>query len=104
MRAFVEGNWKIRLPQAVDPGPILSLLTISFDLHTKSGGGVCSYGQLSEVQMLRDLDLELKWSQGHIKVHSTCRTSSMPNHVTVASRSMEIWAFEYREISTFGAV
>jgi len=30
----------------------------------------------------------------------TCRTTSMPNHVTVASRSTEIWPFEFREIST----
>jgi len=104
VRAFVEGNWKIRLPQAVDPGPILSLLTISFDLHTKSGGGVCSYGQLSEVQMLRDLDLELGSGQGHINIHNTCRTTCTPNRVTVASRTTEIWPFECREISTLDEV
>ena len=65
---------------------------------------MCSYGQLSEVEMLRDLDLDLGWGQGHINIHSTCRTSSLPNHVTVASRSTEIWPFECREISTFGEV
>jgi len=27
---------------------------------------MCSYGQLSEVQMVRDLDLE--WGQGHINI------------------------------------
>ena len=39
--------------------------------------------------------------EGHINIHSTCRTSSQPNHVTVASRIIEIWPFEFREISTF---
>ena len=35
---------------------------------------MCSYGQLSEVQMLRDLDLES--GQGQVNIHSTCRTSA----------------------------
>jgi len=65
---------------------------------------MCSYGQLSEVQMLRDLDLDLGSRQGHINIHSTCRTTSMPNRVTVASRNTEIWSFEFREISTLGKV
>ena len=47
---------------------------------------MCSYGQLSEVQMLCDLDLGS--GQGHTNIHSTCRTTSVPNHVTVASRSI----------------
>jgi len=59
---------------------------------------MCSYGQLPEVQMLRDLDIGR--GQGHINIHSTCRTSSQPNHVTVASRIIEIWPFEFREMST----
>jgi len=46
-------------------------------------------------------DLDQKSSQGHINIHSTCRTSTMPNHVTVASRTTEIWPFEFCEISTF---
>ena len=57
---------------------------------------MCIYGQLSEVQMVRDLDLG--WAQGHIHVHSTCSTSSLPNHVTVAKGTTEIWLFEYGEI------
>jgi len=61
-----------------------------------------SYGQLSEVQMLRNLDLGS--DQGHINVHSTSTTISLPNRVTVASRATEIWRFEFREISTFGKV
>ena len=63
---------------------------------------VCSYGQFSEVQMVHDLDLRL--GQGHTNIHSTCSTTSMPNHVTIASRNTEIWPFEFREISTFGEV
>jgi len=51
---------------------------------------VCSYGQLSEVQMVRDLDLG--WGQGHISIHSMCRTTSVPKDVTVASRTTEISA------------
>jgi len=34
-------------------------------------------------------------------MHNTCRTTSMPNHLSVASRITEIWPFEFREISTF---
>ena len=67
---------------------------------------MCSYGQFSEVQMLSDLDLDLGLGsgQGHINVRNTCKTTSAPNHVTVASRSTEIWPFEFREISTFGEI
>jgi len=61
---------------------------ISFELHAKPAEEtdleMCSYGQLSEVQMLRDLDLDLGSDQGQINVHSTSSTISMPNHVTVA--------------------
>ena len=63
---------------------------------------MCSYGQLSEVQKVRDLDLGS--DQGHINIHSTCRTTSMPNHVTVASRITKICPFEFREMSTLEEV
>jgi len=65
---------------------------------------MCSYGQLSEVQMVRDLDLDLGLRQGHINIYSTCRTTSVPTYVTVALRNTEIWPFEFREISTIGEV
>ena len=88
------------------PGPILWLQTISFELRAKVAEEIdlemCSYGQLSEVQMLHDLDLDL--GQSHFNIHSTCRSSHLPNHVTVASCTTEIWPFEFREISTFGEV
>jgi len=48
--------------------------------------------------MLRDLDLG--WGKSHINIQST----SLPNHVTVASGSTEIWPFEFREISTLDEV
>ena len=62
------------------------------------------YGQLSEVQMVRDLDLDLGSGQGHINIHSTRRTTCRPNHVTVALRSTEIWPFEFRQISILDEV
>jgi len=65
---------------------------------------MCIYVQLSEVQTVRDLDLDLGSGQGHINIHSTSRNTSLPNHVTVASRSTEIWPFEFREISTLDEV
>ena len=76
--------------------------TISFELHAKVAEEIdlemCSYGQLRDVQMLCDLDL------GSGQGHSILRTSTMPNRVTVASRTTEIWPFEYREISTLDEV
>ena len=55
------------------------------------------------------LTLTLDWvkviqGEGHISMHNTCSTTSMPNHVTVASCSTEVWPFEFPEISTFGEV
>jgi len=92
------------------PGPILSPSSISFELHAKVAEEIdlekCSYGQLSEVQMVCDLDLDLDLGsgQGHVNIYSTCRTTCIPNHVTVASRTTEIWPFEFRQISTLDEV
>jgi len=100
---FRRRKFENRSPKNCRPGPILSTSTINFELHAKLAQGIdlemCSYGQLSEVQMLRDLDLGS--GQGHINIHSTCRTTSVPKHVTVASCITEIWPFEFREISKF---
>ena len=96
-------NWA---PTGCRPGPILSPPTISFELQAKVADEidveVCSYGQLSEVQMVSDLDPGS--GQGHVNIHSTCRATRTPNHVIVALRSTKIWPFEFREISTFGEV
>ena len=89
---------------------MLSPATISFELHAKvaveTDQEMCSYGQLSEVQMVRDLDLDCGSGQDHINIHSTCMTSILPNHVTVTSRTTgtEIWPFEFGEISTLDDV
>jgi len=81
---------------------------MSFELYAKMAEEIdlemCSYGQFSEVHMLRDLDLDLGLGQGDANIHSSCRTTSTPNHVTVASRTTKIWPFEFREKSSFGEV
>ena len=106
--SFPGRKFENRAPTSCRPGPVLSKSTVTFELHAKVAEEIdvelCSYGQLSEVQMLRDLDLDLGVSHGHIIIYSTCRTSSVPNHVTVASRTIEIRPLEYREIWTYGAV
>jgi len=93
-------------PKSCRPGPILLMSTISFELHAKVAEEIdlemCSYGQFSEVQMVRDLDLGS--GQGHVNIYSTCRTTCTPNHVTVASSITEIWPFEFRQISTLDEV
>jgi len=95
-------------PTSCRPGTIVSLSTIRFELHAKTAEEInlemCSYEQLSEVQMLRDLDLDIGSSQGHVNIYSICRTTHMPNHVTVASRTTEIWPFEFCQISTLDKV
>jgi len=91
-----------RAPTSCSRGCILSPPTISFELHAKVAEEIDL--ELSEVQMLRDLDLEVGSDKGRISIHSTSRTMSLPNHVTIALRTTEIWPFEFREISTFGEV
>jgi len=54
--------------------------------------------------MLRDLELDLGSGQGDMSIHGTCNTAILLNRVTVASRSTEIWPFEFREIWTQGEV
>jgi len=105
---FPRRKFKNRPPTSCRPGPILSISTISFELHTKVAEEIYLemyiYGHLSEVQMVRDFDHDLGSGQGHINIHNTCRTTSMPKRVTVASRTMEIRPVEFREISTNGEV
>jgi len=65
------------------PGPMLSPPTISVELHANVAEEIdlemCSYRQLSEVQMLRDVDLDHGPGQGHINIHSALRsTTSLP--------------------------
>jgi len=103
---FRRWKFKNRAPASCSPGHMLWPPTISFELHAEMAEEIdlemCSYGQLSEVQMLRDLDLGS--GQGHVNIHITCRTTSVLNHVTVVSRITEIWPFEFRQISTLDKV
>jgi len=98
--SFPRWKFKNRALTSCSPGPILWPPTISFELHAEMAEEIdlemCSYEQLSEVEMLRDLDLGS--GQGHVNMHSTCRTTGMLNHVTVVSRTSEIWPFEFRQI------
>ena len=57
-----------------------------------------------EIQKPCVLDLDLGSGQGHINIHNTHRTTSMANHMTVASRTAEMSPLEFREISTFWEV
>jgi len=104
---FLERNSKIGLRQAVDQVPYYQV-NRQFWAPRESGGGDRPRNvQLWAIvgsSMVRDLDLDLGSGQGHINIHSTCRTTSTPKHVTVASRSAEIRPFEFREISTIGDV
>jgi len=104
--SFPRWKFKNRAPTRCSPGPILWPTTISFELHAEMDEEIdlemCSYGQLSEVQMLRDPDLGS--GQGHVNIHSTCRTTCMLNHVTVVSRTTEIWPFEFCQILTLDEV
>jgi len=60
---FPRGKFKNRAATSCRPGTILSPSIISFELQAKVAEEIdtemCSYGQLSEVQMLRDFDLDL---------------------------------------------
>jgi len=100
--SFPRWKFKNRAPTSCSPGPILWPPTIIFELYAEMAEEIdlekCIYGQLSEAQMLRDLDLDLGSGQGHVNVHSTCSTICMLNHVTVVSRTTEIWPFEFRQI------
>jgi len=101
---FPRRKFENRTTTGCRSGPILSTSSISFELHAKVTEDIdletCSYGQLSEVQIVRDLDLDPGSGQGHVNIHSTCRATSVPNHVTVALRSTEIWPFRFRVVST----
>jgi len=68
----------------------------------RSSPPACTASLIFEVQKPRDLDLGS--GQGHINIHSTCRPTSVPNNVTVVTRSIEIWPFQFHEIWTFGEV
>jgi len=106
--SFPGRKFENRTPTSCRSRIIVSVSTISFDVHAKMAEEIdlemWSYGQLSKVQMVCDLDLDLGSGQGHVNIHSTCRTTCKLNHVTVASRTTEIWPFEFRQISILDEV
>ena len=106
--SFLRRKFEILAPASCRPGPILSQTTFSFEFHAKMAEEIdlemCSYGQFSEVQMLRDLDLDLDRVKVTSTYTSTCSTTCRPKHVTVALRSTEIWPFECRQISILDEV
>ena len=63
----------------------------------QSSPPACMASLIFESWKARDLESV----QGHISMHNTCRTTSTPNHLTVASRTAKIWPLKFREISTF---
>jgi len=105
---FHRRKFENRTPTSCIPRAVVSLSTSSFDVHAKVAEEIdlemCSYGQLSEVQMVCDLDVDRGSDQGHVNIHSTCRTASTLNHVTVALRTTEIWPFGFRQISMLDEV
>ena len=48
------------------------------------------YGPLSEVQMVRDLDLDLGSGQGHTSIHSTSRTIVSDIAIFVPKRDVKL--------------
>jgi len=75
--SFSRRKVENRAQSSCSPGPILSPTNISFELHAKVAKEIdlemCSYGQTLEVQMLRDLDIDLGSGQGHINIRIMCR-------------------------------
>ena len=98
MIAFLDGNSKIGLRQAVVQAPYYGYQPSVLSSTPKWRRRMCSYVQLSEVQMLSDLDLDLGSGQGHVNIHNMYGTTCMLNDVTVMSRTTEIWPFEFRQI------
>ena len=75
MIAFLQGNWKIGLWEAVDP---YYHRQPSFSAPSQNGGGDRPrIAQFSELQKPRDLDLDLGSGRGHTGAHIW---SSLPTH------------------------
>jgi len=99
MIAFLEAHSKIWLWQAIDQIPydhqqqsVLSSTQME----------MWSYGQLSEVHMLHDLELDLGSGQGHINIHSTCRTTSMPTHQIRSKSEKLLWTYGWTYVHMYG--
>jgi len=106
--SFLRRKFENRAPKCCRPGPVLSRSTVTFELPAEMLDEIdlekCNFRKFSEIQKPRELDVDLGSGQCYTDIHSTCRTTSVPNRVTVSSRSTEIWPFESRKISTFRQV
>jgi len=64
-----------------------------------------NYKVVAELQKVSDLDLDFGSDKGHLNIHNTCRTTSVPNHLTVSSRTTEIYGHlniaKYRHSAKF---
>jgi len=92
--SFPSRKFENRSPISYRSGSILSPSTIRIELHAKVAEEIdleiCSYEQLSEVQILHNLDLDLRLGQGHTNIHSTRR--AQPCHCSITHyRNMPIW-------------
>jgi len=56
----------------------------------RSSPPACTASLVVRSSKARDPDLDLASGQGHINIHSICRTTSIPNHVTIASPSTKL--------------
>jgi len=57
--------------------------------------------QFSQLRKLCDLDLDIGSGQGHIIIYSTCRTTSLPNHVTALPKYGYLNFVKYRRSTKF---
>jgi len=81
-----------RAPISCRPDPMLLSATISFELHSKMAEKIdleiCSYGQYSKVQKLRDLDLYLGSGQGQTGGHIRSRSIHTPNWIEIGKKTL----------------
>ena len=106
--SLFKRKFENRAPASCRICHVLSRSTIIFELRAEIAEEInlekCNFRQLSQFQKLRELDLGLGSGQGHISIHNTYCTTVVPNRVTMASDSTEIWPFEIRVISRFREV
>jgi len=102
--SFLKRKFENWAPTGSRLGPVLSWSTISFELHAKMAEErdleKCNFGKFKSPMTLT---LTLDW----VKVISACTIHvGLPTCPTtwLASRSTEIWPFEFHEISTFRKV
>jgi len=96
--SFPRWKFKNRAPISCSPDPILWPSTISFELHAEMAEEIDL--ECAVMGNCRKFKCSVTLTLDHANIHSTCRTRTtcVLNHVTVVSRSTEIWPFEFRQI------